>query len=672
MRDVVSLVHAHRLVSVTGTAGIGKTQTVLQAVERLRDSGRLDICFAGLAAIGDPALVPAAIASAVGLKTKPDVALCDALATFLDGKRLLLVVDDCDRVAVAVAEFLSIVLAGASEVRAIVANCEPLGISGEQVYRLPSLTLAQASALFAVRAALSNRPFEVTGKTTAIAAICGRFDGIPGAIELAAARADTLPLETIGRSLEERFSRIDATGVPRRTAMRTMVEWSYDLLNDRERTVFRRLGIFAGTFDAEAVERICGDGFDARQLRAALSVLAHMALVTTGPESSPYRLMQPARDYAAERLTEFGERERLMAAYATYFYERAASTQRRFESGPATESISLIGADLDNYRAVLGWALADGNDVAAGSALAAAMGPYWQRGGAGVEGSVWIERALALLDEPAQPAIAARLWNAYAWLCCGDARYEAGRRALPLAEKTGDAACVAWAQTFVAAGLHQAGHDDEALQAYSRSLETMRESGIRRGIAAALAGEAAIYRDRGNREAARVRLIEALSELRAIDDDAGTVQADLAELEFAEGDAKRALALTKEASDDDHVRRCVYRLALGQLEFARADARKALQRALHDRDDLAIAIVLQHFALTQALAGETRTSAQLRGYVDGRYGELGYRRGLTEEWSYQRLIETLQSRLSVSEIVSLAAQGAAWSEQRAILEATRA
>ena len=545
MRDVVALAHAHRLVTVIGTGGIGKTQTALQAAQRLRDSGDPDVRYAGLSAIGDPALVPAAIASAAGMK-KPDGPLCDALTAFFDGKRLLLVVDDFDRVAAAVAEVVSAVLAGASEVRVIAASREPLDISGEQIYPLPPLTLPQASVLFAERAAFSNRPFHVAGKTATIAGICSRLDGVPGAIELAAARADTLPLETIARSLEERFSRIDATGASRRRTMRTMVEWSYDLLNDRERTLFRRLGVFAGTFDAAAVERVCGDGIDPRDLRAALSVLSHMALVTAGPEASRYRLMQPARDYAAERLTESGERERLVAACANYFCERAAFAQRSYESGPATQPISAIGADLDNYRAVLHWALADRNDAAAGSALAATLGPYWHRAGAGVEGSAWIERALALVDETAQPAVAALLWNAFAAVCYGDARYEAARRALSLAEKARDATCEAWALTFVAAGLRQAGHDEDALQGYSRSLETMRERGIRRGIAAALAGEAAIYRDRGNREAARVRLTEALSELRALEDDAAAVQADLAELEFAGGDPKRALALTKE------------------------------------------------------------------------------------------------------------------------------
>ena len=126
----------------------------------------------------------------------------------------------------------------------------------------------------------------------------------------------------------------------------------------------------------------------------------------------------------------------------------------------------------------------------------------------------------------------------------------------------------------------------------------------------------------------------------------------------------------EDARDSDRVQPRAYRPAPGQLEFARSDARKALQTALHARDDLTIAVVLQHFALIEALAGETRTAARLRGYVDGRYEELGYRRGTTEEGGYQRLIETLQRRLSVAEIVALAAQGAAWSELRAILETT--
>ena len=659
VRDVISLAHAHRVVTVIGSAGTGKTQTALQAAVRLRESGNLDVRYAGLSGIGDPALVPGAIASAVGLKS----------AT---GKPFVLVVDDCEQVAAAVAESLSAILAGTPGVRVLAANREPLGIAGEQIYRLPPLTLPQAAAFFTDRGASSNRGFDASGGREAIVRICGRLDGIPGAIELAAARADTLPLETIACSLDERFSCIGVAGATRRRTMHTMLEWSYDLLNDPERVLFRRLGVFAGAFGVEAVERVCGDGFDTRELHAALSVLAHMALVTSEPKPDRYRLLHPARDYAAELLAESGERDRLAAACARHFCDRARAVQRRYESGPATQTISVIGADLGNYRAVLHWSLVDGNDVAAGSALAAALDPYWHRGEAGVEGSFWIERALALVDANAQPAIASRLWNACALLANDEARYEAARRALSLAEKAGDAACEAWALIFVAADLHRTGRDDEALQAYSRSLETMRALGIRRGIAAALAGEAAILLGRANREAARERLTEAFHETNALEDDAGAVRGDLAELEFAEGDPKRALALAKEASDADHARRCVYRLALGQLEFARTDARKALQRALHDRDDLAIAIVLQHFALIEALIGETRTSARLRGYVDGRYGELGYRRGLTEEWSYQRLIETLQSRLSVSEIVSLAAQGAAWNERRAILEATHA
>ncbi len=671
MREVVSLAHAHRLVTIAGAAGAGKTQTALQSAVFLREADAWDVRYAGLAAIGDSALVPAAIASAAGLNDVPHAPFGDALIAFVNGKKLLLVVDDCEGIASGVAAFLSAILAGTTEVRVIAACREPLGIPGEQVYRLPPLSHGQACALFTERSASFDRAFDPTGKTAAIAGICRRLDGIAGAIELAAARADTLTLETIEQSLEEPFSRA-ATSAPRPETMRVALEWSYALLNDLERTLFRRLGVFAGSFDLEAVERICAGGIDALALRGALSVLAHMGLVYGEPSTERYRLLQPAREFAAQRLSESGERELRAAAWARYFCDRAIAARRRYEVGRTKESTATFVADLDNYRAVLHWTLLESNDVAAGAALASALAPYWTQIRAGAEGAVWIDRALALVDESAKPALAARLWNARGWLAGADARHEIGRRALSLAETAGDAESAAWALTFVAGGLQRAGHSGEALQTYSRALEVMRARANARGIATVLAGEAAVYREREDHDEARARLAEALRELQALGDDCGPVAAELAELEFACGNPKRALELTKETPDGDRVRRCAYRLALGQLEFARADARKALQSALHARDDLTIAVVLQHFALVEALAGEMRTAARLRGYVDARYGDLRYRRGLTEEWSYQHLIEALQSRLSVSEIVALAAQGAAWSERRAILEATRA
>lgn len=638
---MTALTGTHRLVTLTGAAGIGKTQTAVHLAQRA--AGGTGAHYVSLREVGDPA-----VASVI-------------FASDLDATVMVLIVDDAEP---AVAPALKALLDQHSNLRIVVTSRAPLGMLEERVVALMPLDVCEATILFSQRAAQSDAAFDAVAAAPQIAEVCRQLDGVPAAIELAAARAGTLALDTIARTLP-------ASG----PAAYATIAWSYGLLNDSERMIFRRLGIFAGSFDAQTAERICDDVAGSYEVRAALSVLAHMSLVVeqSDGESPRYGLRSSVREYAREALRAADDADRVAGRYARYFCERAASVRKQIETGPSRRWVRALRADAENYRWVLHWTLAGGNDVAAGGALAAALAWYWRRSGAEGEGLLWIERALAKLDQETHPAAAARLWNAMASLHDRGTDGDAARRALATAEAANETECEAWARVFVAAHLQRTGAGTETLQSYALAAKTMRALGIRRGIAAALAGEATVRRDAGEMEAARRLLVDALAELQALGDDGdtGPVRSQLAELEFACGDVKRALELSKDTLERDRVRRCIYRLRLGQLEFARADARKALQRALRDRDDVAIAIVLQHFALMEASAGELRTAARLRGYVDGQYGQLHYRRGITEEWGYRRLVETLQNGLSVSEIVALAAQGSAWDEQRAILEATR-
>ncbi len=341
--------------------------------------------------------------------------------------------------------------------------------------------------------------------------------------------------------------------------------------------------------------------------------------------------------------------------------------------------------ELDNYRAVLEWALTEGHDVTLGGAVAGALADLWLRGGLTVEGRYWISRAQASLDESAYPLVAARLWRSLGEISDGKRMHDCGERALALYQLVGDGHGAAWALFILAFSLFQMGRFEESAEPIARALAAMRECGDKPGVAACLSRSASVHQARGDIVAGRESSAQALAAYKALGNEQGTsiVLGNLAELEFKDGHVEQALRLVGEAREIDargknavhlaisYNNSAAYRIALGEVLGAREAACEGLRWARQAQNAINIAIALQHLALLGALRGEVRSAAHVIGFVNVQYKESGSQREYTEKWGYEKLMTALREHLGEAEIEKLAAEGAAWSEDRAVEEALK-
>jgi tetratricopeptide (TPR) repeat protein len=342
--------------------------------------------------------------------------------------------------------------------------------------------------------------------------------------------------------------------------------------------------------------------------------------------------------------------------------------------------------ELDNYRAVLEWALKEEHDPALGGAVAGGLHGLWFHNGLAVEGRYWIGLAQARLDESAYPQVSARLWRALQWLSNGKRKGECAQRALALSESVGDERGQALALLGLALSLYEMGQLEDASDASARALETMRTLEHKRGAATCLNLQAIIRQRLGDVVAARELYAQVLAICKAAGDEAGEalVLANLAEAEFGDGQVERALRLARaglevdERGKDaaalaaDHNNIATYRIALGDVDSAHEAAREGLRWGRQAQDALSIASALQHLALLLALRGELNDASRVMGYINAQYRELTYERQTTEKWGYERLMAILSEHLSDTAIAKLEAEGAAWSEDQAVVEALKA
>ena len=367
--EIAALLRQHRVVTLTGAGGVGKTQTALRAAAVVSDAAKAGVPFVSLAAIGDPSLVTMAIANALGVQEVPTHPLIETLVAFLKNKAMLLVLDNCEHVIDQVATVADFLLRACPNLRILATSREPLRAAGERAYRLPSLDGTDAVALFADRAQAADARFALTRENTpAVEEICSRLAGIPLAIELAAARASVLPLGLLIEELDGRFDILvggQRSAPPRQQTMRATIDWSYDLLAAAERRVFERLSVFAGGCTVGAATAVCRGGEiatgDVLPLISSL-VSKSLILADLGGEEPRYRLLEPFRDYAREKLKARGEEAAVARRHLITYLETAASFARReqhyaiFYGYPRDEvgnlaSRGAVGADRTKRRA---------------------------------------------------------------------------------------------------------------------------------------------------------------------------------------------------------------------------------------------------------------------------------------------------------------------------------
>jgi non-specific serine/threonine protein kinase len=587
-----------RLLTLTGAGGIGKTRLAVHVAALERSGFTHGVRLVDLSAVADGAALPRAVAAAVGVRESPGKAWIDAVVETLRSRRLLLVLDNCERVVEACATFAETVLRHCPGLRLLVTSRTALGVSGELTWSVPPLGLpnaipspveaveaaapsieqiAECAAvrLFVDRATAVNPRFALTERNAAtVAEICARLDGLPLAIELAAARVKVLSVEQIAARLGDRFRLLTGgsrTALPHHQTLRAAMEWSYALLEPSEQALFRRLGVFAGGCTMDAVEGVLSTASSAEATNSVpatqysslsvldgLTALVDKSLLVNRPAGSESRfeMLQTVRDFARERLGEAGEADAAGCSHFEYFEGLAREADGHLRGEEQLTWLSRVEREHDNLRAALDWCVAGGDaDAAArGLGMAAALGWFWYLRGHRQEGRNRLERSLASAPA-APPSIRARALAEAGHLALWAGDPAGARRrteeACALARETGEPLALAWALLYRSV---VAAPEPEPAQAEARWCECLalfRAQGVEWGAALSLSWLGQLAYERDDVAAAAGQFQESLDHFRRVGDRWGTAHAlaRLATVAERQGDLAQAEAHLREQQE---------------------------------------------------------------------------------------------------------------------------
>ena len=486
-----------RLITLTGPGGTGKTRLAAQLATNELEQFDQGAWWVDLAPVADPGLLPAAVATALQVRELPGQPLVTTLADYLQGKQLLLVLDNCAHLVGACARFATHILRQCSDVTLLVTSGAPLDLGREQVYAVGPLAVPAPDApadpmvlavvpavrLFVERATAGDPAFVLTGENApAVAAIVTRLDGMPLAIELAAAWVADLPVAEIGTHLAERFHLfVDVTGIalPRGRLVRALIDWSHERLPAPERALVRRLATFAGGWTIAAAAAVCaGDGVDAAAVPGLLTALQARAFLTAEDAAGAprYRFRETVREYARDRLLAGSDVDTLRDRHLAAYVALAEDAEPRLRGPAQLDWLARLEADHDNLRAALACALA-GEQIEIGLRLVAALGWFWRLRGNWSEARAWLERMLGHATG-VRPAVHARALLAAANVAAAEGDRAAmlawAEELLVLARDADDRIAVAEALSFLGSAARAAG--DTAL-AESRLTEARALAG---------------------------------------------------------------------------------------------------------------------------------------------------------------------------------------------------
>lgn len=716
--EIVTRVREAPLVTIVGAGGVGKTRIALQVGVELANGIDGGAWFVDLAALSNTSSIDRAIIRTLGSEETPNKPALEALLAYLARKALVLILDNCEHVIANAADVAGEIIRACPNVRIVATSREPLKIPGEHVYRLrplPTPTLADARrltasealgygaiALFAERAQAVDHLFVLADENApTVAAICRRLEGLPLAIELAAARVGTLTLKTLLERLDDRLA-ILTGGVrktlPRQQTMRALIDWSYDLLSPPEKHVFDAFSIFRGGCTLGIATSVVGHdvaGNDILDLLASLVDKSLLAVDLSGDEPR-YALPESSFHYAQEKLVARQEWNALAHRHARAYLHLAEQLERASYTGGGTLWSTAIEAELTNWRAALEWTLLEQGDVTLGMRLAGALRPVWATV-AFAEGRSWVRKAFELLETTTTPEITARLEHAAARIALRFAESQVavdiGERALVRYRALGDRRAVADVQRVIGHSLLILRRNTEAERILLEALETARQLGCR-WLAGFIIQSLAYARSlAGDLATSQAYYAEADRTFREVGDEssAAICTGNLAEAEYHAGNAVKALQMASDALTryrrQDRIQTfalanmAAYLIALGRFDEARRRAVEALELAREQRQDVALAWAMQHLAAVAALRqdDEVETSptrharaARLLGYVDARLAALGAPRQFTEQQEYLRVLEALTRTFDQDALATRMAYGSTMTEESAINEALSA
>ena len=416
LRELPHLLSSARLLSLTGAGGVGKTRLAVRLAAGVVDDFRDGVWLVDFAPVSAPNLLAQAIANVLGVREGPQRPARDALTDALRHREILLVLDNCEHLIEACADLVAALLLEAAGLRVVATSREALGVTGETVFRVPSLSLpeesmvsaealvdAEATHLFLDRARALDPTFTPThGNASSIARICQRLDGIPLAIELAAARVIVLSVEQIETRLQDRFRLLIGgarTAVARQRTLEATVDWSYDLLSIVERQLLCRLSVFPASWTLDAAERVCGgDAIDEQDVLDLLSRLVSKSLVAVDLETvgeRRYRFLETVRQYARERLVQAGAADAMSERHFNFYFNEFRGVRPVLQGHEQAACIRRLRSEQENVRAALEFALTSPSLTEPGLELAGALFWFWTKRGQFQEGELWLERALA-------------------------------------------------------------------------------------------------------------------------------------------------------------------------------------------------------------------------------------------------------------------------------------
>lgn len=618
-----------RLVTLTGSGGTGKTRLSLQLGADLLERFPDGVWFVELAVLTDPNLVPQAVASVLKVREQGSRPIGESVLESLSDRNLLLILDNCEHVLEGVATFVDAVMRRCPAVRILASSREPLALPYEVQHRVPSLALPDESELADVAAAAANPSvalfvdrasailpsFELNpSNVKTVCHICRRLDGIPLALELAAARVRVLPIDQIETRLDDRFRLLTGgsrTALPRHQTLRAMIDWSYGLLTTQEATLLRRLSVFSGAFTLEAAEAVCAnDEIDAYEVLDLLAALVDKSLVVYDDqgEVARYRMMETIRQYARDRLLETSEAAAIRSRHRDHYLAFAERSQVRQSTEGIATVLKDVAAEIDNLRAAMEWSIAEADSpldpnlsepeaCAAQKALrfVAALWRFWYTRGHYAEGIEFAGRALDREDSQRETSVRAHAFSA------------AGNLSrLP--------------------GAHQAArtYQEEALR-------IRRALGDKRGVAYSLSNLGVIVFEQGDVAGARSLWLQALEQLEALNQlqSVATILNNLGEFEHKQGDLKaargyleRSLSIARQLGDADAIGLAISNLGptlakMGEIDTARRYLEEGYRIFTELSDRRSLSIVIGAIAQCYRYQDRMKEAAYLFGMAEG-------------------------------------------------------